>query len=154
MIHFSMEPLVFSPRLQRLLIGVGVIVLLLATFTAGVHVGERKARHFSGWYKNTRPLSRSSRPQRPTYPFNRMPMPLEHGVFGKVLSISDHTVMVEGKDGLEQQVQVSTSTSIRLNQDQRSLQDLQTGVEISVFGRPLPDGSIQAHLIRLLPHQR
>lgn len=136
----------------RVLIGVGLIALIAGTFAAGVSVGERKSRHFSAWTesygKSFGGPQRDRRGGRP--PFEPM-LPGGHGVFGQVLSASSGTMVVQGKDDVEQSVLVTSSTKIRIGRDEGKLEDIQPEMEAAVFGAPNGEGQIEAQLIRIMP---
>lgn len=148
-----MRTLVQSPRLQRLLIGVGALFVLLAAFTGGVRLGERKARRLTGWCEGYQRVFGTKKTFRTPPPFTHTPLPASHGVFGKVISLSDDTLAVQDKLGLEQIVRVSSSTAIRMGRDLIKLEELRPGFEVAVFGNPSADGFIDAHLIRLIPRR-
>ncbi len=116
-----MIELIKSKVILTILVALGALVLLLGAFSAGVHVGERKV-HYRG-----------------------------HGVFGKILSVSGSTLVVQGKDNVEQNVLVSTSTVIRVGREQGSLADIHADNQAAVFGTPNDQGQIDARLIRLFP---
>ncbi len=147
-----MQDLSTSPFVRRLLIVLASAVLLLGSFAAGVHVGERKARHLSRWQQNY-PRIVPSR----GLPFNkRMPplppaLPGGHGIFGNILTLNGNTLVIQGKDGIEEQVLVTSSTTLRLDQRTIRFEDLPadlTRVEAAVFGTPTTQGQIEARLIR------
>lgn len=132
---------------------VAAIVILLGSFTLGIHVGERKARHMAGWYAHYEQEFNRSSPmmnrRQPSIPNLQPGLPGGHGVFGKIISISGSTLLVQGKDGLEQSVVVTSSTSIRMGRAAGSLQNIQANMPVAVFGDPDDQGQIEARLIRL-----
>ncbi len=149
-----MNPFSDSPAMQRILISLAALIILIGTFTLGVNLGERKARHFSGWYENYGGMFYKHAPPmpRPGQPFApRMPDP--HGVFGKILSISDTNLVIQGKDGIEQNVLVTSSTVIRVGNERTNMTDLHRegiiNLDAAAFGEPNGQGQIEARLIRL-----
>lgn len=151
-IHYIIDPMP-QDTTSRIIIGsicgFGLLILLLSSFAVGVAVGERKARHFSGWTQQYgRRFNLPVRGPGPL-PFGSPMMPMGSGVFGKIVSVSEQGLVVQGKDGVEQAVTVSSSTSIRVGRDEAKLQDLQAGTEAAVFGEPNDAGPIDARLIRV-----
>ena len=149
------------PTLSRqhvLLLSAGMFLTLILGFAIGVHVGERKFRHFSAWSDRYdaelgRPMMGRSRgkggPMRGE--MGHMPFPGAHGVFGKVVSVSGTAMVVEGRDGIEQGVQMTTSTKVRSGAEEKSIADLSANDSVVVFGAPSGDGEIDAQLIRIFP---
>lgn len=144
-----MQPLLLSKRLQIVVGVLLVLILMSASFVAGSHVSERRMRHFSNWNNNYPSMMGGRRGDRPSL-MNRAPMPLPNGVFGRILSATGTTLIIEGQDHFEQNVFVTTSTVIRTNQGTMTLQDLRPDQRVSVFGKPTNQGQIEAHLIRVL----
>lgn len=143
-----------SPTMQRLLIGLSALIILIGTFALGVNLGERKARHFSGWYENYGGMFHEHTPSMPKLgqPFPSR-MPDAHGVFGKILSVSDTNFVIQGKDGIEQNVLVTSSTVIRIGNERTNMTDLHEeeilNLNAAAFGAPNGRGQIEARLIRL-----
>lgn len=142
-----MQHFLHSTTIQRVLIVLGVLVILCGTFSLGLRIGERKAGHFSGWergYRGMMPMMRRGT-DRPLFPNG-------HGVFGNVLSISDNSLVIQGRDGIEQTVLVTSSTTIRVGRETVELKDISkdlTKLQASAFGAPNASGQVEARLIRL-----
>ena len=145
-----MSEFIASKTFKVLLACLGTLILLVGTFSLGMRVGERKAIHFMGFAEN---YDRMFRPRGGPgdMPFAPPPLPNSHGVYGKVLSVSGQTVVVQGRDGMEQNVLVTSSTEIRIGRDTGSVADIKPDAEASVFGAPNDAGQIDARLIRLFP---
>jgi len=152
----SQEP-ISSLVTRRLLIVCGILLVVVAVFTLGVRVGERKARHFSGWYENYgRMLPPPRGFERDKRASMRPPMPSGHGVFGKIISISGNSLVIQGKEGIEQNVIVTSSTTIRIGNEDIRPENLPTtlpNTDAAVFGAPNAQGQIEALLIRLFTHR-
>lgn len=134
---------------RRILLGIAVLIVFFGAFWLGVEVGERKAQHafrgseqYGRMFGNPRGSGRT--------PFGAPMLPPSHGVFGKVISVSGNSVVVQGPDGLEQNVLVTTSTQIRVGRDQVKIDDIKLNSDIGVFGVPNEQGQIDARLIRVL----
>lgn len=137
-----MSDLIASKNVQAVLVGLAAVILFVATFAAGVSVGEQKARHFSNWSKNYPDMFDSrGNPRGPRG---------THGAFGKVLSVSGSEVVVQGRDGVEQNVLVTSSTEIRVGRERGAMDDVRPDDQAAVFGAPNDDGQIEARLIRLM----
>jgi len=144
-----MQPLITSKRVQ-IVVGVLIVLILMSlSFVAGSHVSERRLSHFSNW-RNNYPGMMGGRWGDRGSMMNRAPMPLPNGVFGRILSATGTTLIIEGQDHFEQNVLVTTSTAIRSDQGTATFQDLRVDQRVSVFGRPTEQGQIEARLIRLL----
>ena len=143
-----MSDLISSKYVQGILAGLIAVILLIASFAAGVSVGERKARHCSKWSDNYSQMFGPRRGGRGSPPFGLMPD--THGAFGKVLSLSGSEVVVQGKDGVERNVLVTSSTEIRVGRERGGIDDVRPDDQAAVFGAPNDKGQIEARLIRLM----
>jgi len=139
-----------SRTFKVLLACLGALILMFGSFSLGVNVGERKARHMDGWAENYGRMFPPRIGFPGDMPFAPPPMPDSHGVFGKVISVSGQDVVVQGQDGVEQNVLVTSSTDIRLGRDQAKVTDIKPDEGASVFGTPNDKGQIEARLIRLM----
>jgi len=140
-----------SRTFRILLACLGAFILIVGSFSLGVNVGERKARHMNGWAENYGRMFPSRGDFPGDMPFAPPPMPGSHGVFGKVLSVTGQAIVVQGQDGVEQNVLVTSSTDIRIGRDQAKVSDIKPDADASVFGAPNDKGQIEARLIRLMP---
>jgi hypothetical protein len=128
------------------------LILVLGAFWVGMAIGERRARHFSGWCDGYR---RAFMPMgRERLPFPSPHLPNTHGVFGRVLSLSEQGLIIQGNNDIEQSVLVTSSTAIRMGNRTASLQDIHPMDQVSVFGMSNNKGEIEAKLVRLLPPPR
>ena len=145
-----MSELIKSRFLKIVLISLASLILLGGAFCVGVNVGERKASHFAGWFENyDRAFGHQPPGGVPRMPLEPAPFPGGHGVFGKVVSVSTSTVVIAGKDNIEQDVSVSTSTAIRIGRDTATVNDIRPDMDAAVFGAPNDRGQIDARLIRI-----
>lgn len=135
---------------QKILLGLGTCILLLGTFTLGISIGERRANHMNRWAEGYRRQFEQPRGgMRAPFPFAPRMMPGGHDVFGKVMSAAGNTIIVQGKDGIEQHVIASSSTEIRIDRERGSFADIQPDKNIGVFGAPNTNGQVEAKLIRI-----
>ena len=155
-----MTNLLHSTATRRALLVLGALVLLCGTFSLGLHLGERRAGFASGWergYRHMMPFNRGfGRGEEGTPPMMRPLFPNGHGVFGNVLSVSNDSLVIQGKDGLEQTVLVTSSTTIRVGTETVGLKDIPkdlSKLQASAFGAPNASGQVEARLIRLFTQQ-
>ena len=148
-----MQELFKAKWFQYSLAVLGLLIIVIWSFTVGVGVGERKARHFSNWAQNYDrmfdPRHDDRKPQQPP-PGPMGNLPDAHGAFGKILSVSGSSIVIQGKDNLEQNILVTSSTEIRYGRERGTLQDLKPDTDAAVFGAPNNQGQIEARLIRLM----
>ncbi|MFZ2975359.1 MAG: hypothetical protein WA055_01870 [Candidatus Moraniibacteriota bacterium] len=157
-----MENLKKSNALKITLIVIGEILILFLVFSSGVAVGLRKA-HFS--YKFGENYERNfmgphiANENRPDF----LPQPPRgfmnnfegkdfrnaHGIAGKIISISENSIIVVDRDNKENTILITDKTFIKSRRDDLKVSDLKTGDEIVVMGNPDINGVINASLIRI-----
>ena len=142
---------VTSIRIQTVLIGLGLLLIMLAVFQAGVFVGFHKALFGREWgdryTKNFDPRARDG--------FAQIPLSDQfasgHGAIGKIISIVNQSIIIDGPDHLEKTITLFPETTIRKFRQTASAHDLVPGTFIIVIGEPDTSGTINAKLIRILP---
>jgi len=145
-----MPELIKSRVLKVVLVTLASLVLLSGAFCLGVNIGERKASHFAGWFENyDRAFGHRPPGGAPQMPLEPAPFPGGHGVFGKVVSVSTSTVVIAGKDNIEQDVSITSSTAIRDGRGTGTVNDIKPDMDAAVFGAPNDHGQIDARLIRI-----
>ncbi len=149
-----MQPLVITSKRIQVLLGVLILLILICfAFMIGAKAGERRSRHFCNWSENYPEMMRPHGDARPMItPFR--PMPLPNGTFGRVLSTTGTSILIEGQDRFQQSVLINSSTTIRTDQGETSSTAIQPTMEVGVFGKPNQQGQIEAYLIRLFPARR
>jgi len=138
-------------RVRTILIGLGLLLVILAVFQAGVFIGFHKASFGREWGErytnNFDPRARDG--------FMRMPMSDQfasgHGAIGKIISTTATSLVIDGPDHLEKTIAVSSETMVRKFKETASVADLIPGTFIIVIGKPDTSGTITAKLIRMLP---
>ncbi len=136
---------------KRVLVVLGLLavcILMCLSFLAGAKTTERRARHFDNWSNHYPEMMRSHRGNR-----KPIPQPMPHGVFGRVLSVTGTSMIIEGRDHFEQNVIVGGRTILRNPWGAATSSDVQPNMEVGVFGVPNSLGQIEAQLIRLFPEQ-
>lgn len=147
----SLKNKIYSLRIRTILVGLGLLLIMLAVFQAGVFVGFHKASFGHDWgdryTKNFDPRARDG--------FARMPRSDQfasgHGAIGKIISVADQSLVIDGPDHLEKTITLTPDTTIRKFKDTASAQDLVPGTFIIAIGEPASNGTIQARLVRILP---
>lgn len=144
-----------SKSFQGILIGIGISIVGLLIFQAGVMVGQHKAQfgdrlggHFE---RNFVDMERGGFPSPQGFGFGEPLPPGGHGAVGEVISVTLPTFVIAGPDNLEKTVTVTDDTLIREFRDELSIDGIETGKFVVVLGEPNDDGVIEAKLIRFLP---
>lgn len=133
---------------MRALMGLGVLLIALIVFQAGVYVGVRKAgmsfRMGDSYYRvvGQGPL--------PGDPFGEE-LSEAGGAAGRIVSVTLPTFLVASPDGDERFVVVTDRTMIRFMRDATSSSAITPDRSVIVIGAPDDKGRIQASFIRLLP---
>lgn len=140
-----------SKTVRGILIGLGVAVLVLGIFQAGMVAGYNKAR-FGGRYGDNFERNFIG-PREGDFGerFSDQGMPSGHGAVGEIVSITLPKVIVAGPDNLEKIILIGDKTIIREFRNQMPNTDLKIGDHVVVLGSPNSEGQIEAKLIRVLP---
>jgi hypothetical protein len=146
-----------SKVVRDTIIVIGIIIVVLGILRVGMSLGERRAR-FAGAFGDN--FERNFVGQRGGMMERGMmggfwndKLPSAYGAVGTILSINLPQVVINGQDNLEKTVLVSTSTAIRLFQENVLSSNLKIGDYIIVIGNPNSNGQIEARLIRVAPQQ-
>jgi len=148
-IHEKLKKIFESKVLVGVLYGVGVVVVALLIFSAGVSVGFHKASFGRAWGDNyERNFGMSPMP-----PFgaNEDTFPNDHGAMGKIIKVELPTVIVQGQDQIEKVVLIKNDTKIQKARDNITSADLKVDDFIVVIGSPNDQGQIEAKFIRIMP---
>lgn len=129
---------------------VGILFILGTVFQLGVLTGYHKASFARDWGDH---YGRNFGMERPESFRGMMPgnLPMPHGAFGKVLSVTLPTLVVEDKDGTEKKITISNDTLIKSGPKNASSSVLKLNDIIMVIGDPNTQGQIEAKLIRIMP---
>lgn len=139
-----------SVPFQRVLIGVGIFVIALLIFQAGVFVGFRKASFsFQGGDNYYRAFGEERRG--PMQGMMHEGFPSAGGSIGRILTLALPTLVVEDRDGVEKTIRLSEDTVIRRGKDTLTPSLLKADDFIIVIGEPNAGAEIEAKLVRLLP---
>ena len=136
------------------LIALGVFVVALAIFSAGMMVGFRKAQFSFQWGDNYHRLFGGPRngwlPPPPGGPgFRGDDYINANGVVGTVIKTDTTTLFIKGMDNVEKSVAISSGTLIRSGRSTLQLGDLKPDERAVILGVPSSTGQIEAKLIRV-----
>jgi len=148
-----MKDIVPSKGIHAVLWILGVLVILLLVFGAGIAVGYRSglfaSRFGEDYYHNF--LGEGSG-------FSGMmgggmiggPVPInQHGTIGTVISVGSSTIATKDQSGNEQSIVIDEGTVIREMNRTISIADIQDGNQVAVIGEPNDTGQIHARFIRI-----
>ena len=157
----SWQTVVQTKKFEGVLIVVGVLVLVLASFALGVMAGIHKARLSYAWGENYARNIGDSRctPGTPGIGMMNGQRDMDdlggyrnaHGVSGTVISATGTALVVKDRDNKENTVDVTDQTVIRRQQDTLTLGDIQPNDQVAVVGRPGVNGAVEAEFIRVFP---
>lgn len=141
---------------RRVLLIVGGLVLVLATFQTGVKVGQVKTEHAYRWNENYQDNFNF----RPVWP-KEQPMPGQrpigpsglggHGLVGELMTAEDGALTVRDRNDIERPVTIDSRTVIQRCRQAIRLQDLRDRELIAVIGVPDGQGRTVARFIRVMP---
>jgi len=127
------------------------LAALIVAFRVGEFVGYGKAQFSSRWGEHyERNFTGPGRSPIPGLPLDMPSFLNAHGVVGRVVSVDETTLVVQGQDA-EKTVLVSPSTSIVKMRDAARITDIAIGDDVSVIGKPDDQGRIEAGIIRIFP---
>lgn len=130
----------------------GLVFLLLLVFSGGVAVGIRKAR-FSGRFIQNYERNFVGGPDRGPagmmHDFPGRDFRNPHGLAGNIISVSDNTLTVRDRDGMEISVNVTDKTVIKKGGSDLKITDLKPDEKVTVLGKPGEDGKVNADFIRV-----
>ncbi len=141
----------FKSKTFKIILGtIGIVILILLIFQAGMFVGFKKAGFSYKWGEN---YHRNFAGPRGGF-FQEMrgrDFIDAHGVFGQIIKIDGSTLVIKGRNNVEKIIVLKDDTVIRRLQDTLKPSDLKVDDLIVVIGSPNDAGQIEAKLIRVLP---
>lgn len=140
---------VFDSKVSvRILYVIGVIVIAILIFSAGISVGFHKASFGRAWGENYE-RNFGMKPNR--QPFGQDNFPNAHGAIGKIIKIELPTIIVQDKDSIEKVILIKENTQIQKMKDHLTTNDLKIDDFVVVIGNPNEQGQIESKLIRIMP---
>ena len=137
-----------SKLMFRILCGLGVVLVALVIFYAGVNVGFHKASFGRDWGEN---YERNFGFDPDQHLLNRDNFPNANGAIGKIIKIELPTIIVEDKDNTEKVVLISADTKIEKAMTNIQPSALSNDDFVVVIGSPNNQGQIDAKFIRVMP---
>ncbi len=142
-----------SAKFTRLIAVLGILVIALAIFWAGMAVGYRQAQFSSRWGDHYRETFGG-----PSSPF-MMPFSVSdnddirtaNGAAGQVIGINLPRIAVKGPDEAEKIVVLGSDTVIRRFRDPATTTDIALGDMMIAIGSPDEQGRIVATFVRIVP---
>jgi len=124
-----------SHGILKIMLGVGIALMCVLSFSLGVQVGFNKASFNSHRSMGFIPTDVSN----------------SHGVSGRIVSSILPVLVVADKDNTEKVVRISDDTVVRKLRETVSASSLAVGDFITVLGAPNEKTEVEAKLIRILP---
>jgi hypothetical protein len=137
-----------SKTAVKVLYGIGIVIVALLIFSAGITVGFRKASFGRAWGENYE-RNFGMMPNRPM--FGRDNFPNANGAIGKIIKIALPTIIVQDRDNTEKVILTKSDTKIQKLKENIATSDLKIDDFIVVIGNPNEQGQIEAKLIRIMP---
>ena len=137
-----------SKTFFKILCGIGIVVIALLIFSAGMTVGFYKASFGHAWGENYE-HNFGLVPARPILGGDTFPN--ANGAIGKIIKIELPTLIVQDKDNTEKVISIKDDTQMEEMRKPVLASDLKMGDFIVVIGTPNEQGQIEAKFIRVMP---
>jgi len=137
-----------SKVLFGILCGIGIFIVALLIFSAGVDVGFHKASFGRAWGENYE-HNFGFVPNRPIIGEDNFPN--ANGAIGKIIKIELPTIIVQDKDNTEKVVLIKNDTQIQEMRAPITSSDLKIDNFVVIIGEPNTQGQIEAKFIRVMP---
>jgi len=149
-LHEKMLQFFESKILVKILYGVGILIITILIFSAGVSVGLHKASFGRAWGDN---YERNFGMMSPSHSLGLggENFPNGNGAVGKIIKITLPTIIVQDKDNTEKVILINTDTKIEQMRNEIKATDLAINDFLVVIGSPNNQGQIEAKFIRVMP---
>lgn len=139
-----------SKTFKCVLWGIGILIVALLVFKAGMFVGFKKANFSYKWGEN---YHRNFGGPRGGFfkNFSEKDFVDGYGTFGKIIKIEGSILTIKGQKDAEKTVKINEKTTIKRFKDNIKLTDLKIDDLVVIIGDPNDAGQIEAELIRLMP---
>ena len=147
---------VFKSKAFKIVGGVILfLIILLITFSFGVHIGFEKANFSYNWrdnYNNNILQHGMEPPFNERFKDQNMGFINSNGSAGEIIMINnDGSLVIKDIDNTEKIVIIDDDTTIRMFNQNVGKQDLKVGQKVVIIGEPNSSGEIEAKLIRIMP---
>ncbi|MES2023687.1 MAG: hypothetical protein V4439_03310 [Patescibacteria group bacterium] len=147
-----------SKVLVKVLQVVGIVIVALLIFSAGVVTGFHKASYRHAWgehyYDNFGKMGRRDGMRGMMGGAMGEMMenyPNAHGAIGKIIKIQLPTLIIADKDNTEKVVLIKDDTKIINGRDEIKKEDLKVDDFVIVIGTPNAEGQVESKFIRIMP---
>ncbi len=147
-IHEKMLTFFESKVLVGVLYGIGIVIIVIIIFSAGISVGSRRASFGRAWGDN---YERNFGMMPGRMGFGKDNFPNSHGAIGKIIKIELPTIIVQDKDSTEKVILLKGDTKIQKMMQEIKMTDLVIDDFVVVVGSPNDQGQIEAKLLRVMP---
>ena len=130
------------------LVGIGIMIVAMLIFSAGISVGFHKASFGRAWGENYE-RNFGMRPDRPMFGGDNFPN--ANGAIGKIIKINLPNIIVQDKDNTEKVILIKDDTKIQKMMSEVKSSDLSIDDFVIIIGSPNDQGQIEAKLIRIMP---
>ena len=148
--HNNLKEFTQSKSFRGILAGIGIAIVALLIFQAGMFVGFRKAS-FSYRFGDNYYRAFGDRGPKPFQGQPRDGFIEGHGAVGKIASIKLPTFVVTDPDDVEKVIAINEDTVIRRFDTTISADELKVNDFTVILGSPNDNSQIEAKLIRILP---
>ena len=144
----------------KVLYGIGVVIIAMLIFKAGIIIGFQKASFGKAWGEHyNENFGMGHHIERNIGPVGGMMdkvgmmdyFPNAHGATGRIIKIESPNIIVQDKTNTEKVIAVNTGTTIEIGREEMKIADLKIDDFIVVVGTPNEQGQIEAKLIRVIP---
>ena len=147
---------VFESRFSfKILCGIGIVIIALLIFSAGVTVGFHKASFGRAWGENYNENFGMGHHNGDLGGIGRIGMmdyfPNAHGATGKIIKMELPNIIVQDKDNTEKTILINTDTKIQKGRQNITTVDLKVDDFIVAIGSPNDKGVIETKFIRVIP---
>lgn len=149
----QLQEYIQSKTARRILMGIGVLIVVLFVFEAGIWVGYRRGTFTCKLSDNYFRIFGEEQGEHMGLrgQILRGEMPGGHGATGKIVNVNLPMLVVADANRIEKSVHINEDTLIKRINETITASDLKTDDFIIVMGNPNDQGQIEARLIRVLP---
>jgi len=139
-----------SKTFKIVVLCIAAFIVLFFVFSLGIFVGTQKANFSFRWaeqyHKNFAGPANGFFQEFTTNDFLDA-----NGVFGKIIKVSDPTIIIKSRNDVEKIILVNDETAIKKLDRTINTSDLNVDDDIIAIGNPNNNGQIEARLIRVMP---